>query len=762
MPPLTGFNNKGFNTQTTDLRQTMSNQMTQQTSKKPWWTALISELGGAGGAATGAATGATIGSVIPGIGTAIGGLVGGAAGAFLGGTGGRLAENKIRDNRFNVGSALGEGTTDAVFSGASGLNDIRKGAKAAKALSSVARVADAPDTIISKAAKGIPVKYVPNLANGTATTQISRNTLTNPNIEELGNAIGTLKKNGFIVQHELGSTPGSILSPKSSSVALTGRRTAIPLSTVDAGNPETLLAKPQAVTTTIIPGASGDLSSVIRPPERVGLLQGIGKSLRVGASGYGIGAGSAANQLDANASDAIGNTLKTLRIPATAPETQARMLGGHIDNLENVLSAQYTKANVPVTQREINHLGANIIGQVTNTGGLSKGAENFALEQAQKLSKAKDVNEVWQFTKDLARNATNFGANPDSKLVDKEAAARIILDQTRGFLNGKVPGVAATNDLYHQAKTAEKFILDAAKDKGGGLIQRGMSLASVKAAEAKTGALLEGVGKFTAGTGAPITQLTHQGVVQAPGNLLHSFTDAQQPAQAPQSGPQALLGSGQSQDTTASLLGQANGGGDATSALLGQSQQSTSQSGPSLQSLQQAIQQDISSTGGKNIDHLMQLGQLYGIVDSSGNPTGTNGGKTLSAAATKDVANATGGLESLQQLATTIQQSGVPKATIIPGRTLLGGLGASKLGTGAYDTAARNVQDVITRLRSGAAITDQEAAFYSSQLPQAFDSADTIQRKLQSFQDLFTRIATQGGGQGSQQVDLLSQMNGAQ
>lgn len=770
MPPLTGFSNKGFTDTNSDPRQAMSAQMNQQQQKKPWWTALISELGGAGGAAGGVATGAAIGSVVPGLGTAVGGLIGGAAGAFLGGTGGRLAENKIRDNKFNVGSALGEGATDAVFSGLSGANDIRKGLNATKALGSIARVADTPATIISKSAKGIPIKYVPSTATGTGTSTVSKNLLVNPTVGNLQDSYNKLLQQGYKVGSKTTDIPSTntiriknpvkginITEPSSNriivakqaptimktsqnaptpSVLLSGKKTSVPLTQLDAGNPQTLLAKPQAVTNTVVPAISGDLSSVLQAPEKVGLLQSVGKSLKAGASGYGIGAGGTANQLDANASDAIGNTLKTLKIPATAPETQARMLGNHIDNMGNLLSAQYAKANVPIARTDINHLGANIISTVTNTAGLGKGAENFALEQAQKLSKAKDVNEVWQFTKDLARNATNFGANPDSKLVDKEAAARIILDQTRGFLNGKVPGVAATNDLYHQAKTAESFVLDAAKDKGGGLIQRLASSAPAKTLEAKGGALLEGVGKATSGTGGPLTQLTHQGVVQTPANLLHGFTDARQTAQAPQGGPQALLGNGQPQDATASLLGQANGGGDATASLLGQPQQQSAQSGPSLASLQQAIQQDIQSTGGKNINNLMQLGQLYGIVDSSGNPVTTGGnGITVGKVSAQQNALAKSARTSLGQLAQLIQQDPTiieKNATPGQGTPLIGSLVSSAAGASNYHALADNVLSSLIHLQTGATATKEEVTAAHGQLPQPGDPPEVQQRKLQT------------------------------
>jgi hypothetical protein len=89
-----------------------------------------------------------IGSVVPGVGTAIGGLAGAILGGFAGGTGGRLVENKVRDNKFNAGSAFKEGALDAAFSGVGAGFQALKGAKAVgdlnKALPESAGIAKAP------------------------------------------------------------------------------------------------------------------------------------------------------------------------------------------------------------------------------------------------------------------------------------------------------------------------------------------------------------------------------------------------------------------------------------------------------------------------------------------------------------------------------------------------------------------------------------------------------------------------------------------
>lgn len=167
----------------------------------------------------------------------------------------------------------------------------------------------------------------------------------------------------------------------------------------------------------------------------------------------------------------------------------------------------------------------------------------------------------------------------------------------------------------------------------------------------------------------------------------------------------------------------------------------TDQSGASIfnkDNVQSLILQDLASNGGKNVSTLLALYKAFGEDQAQ---------KPLSSTAATAIGNANSGLNSLQQLEDIIsQQGGVSKGTLVPGRDLFGGLGANALGTASYDTAAKNIQDVITRLRSGAAITPDEAAFYNSQLPSAFDSPDVISQKTQMFKDLFNSVADRTGG----------------
>lgn len=103
----------------------------KQRGRGGFLSSIISELSGAGGAAGGAAAGATAGSVVPGLGTLVGGIIGAGIGGFAGGTGGRLLENKYRDNEYRAGEALKEGA----LSGALGVAG--SGFQAARGLKAV-------------------------------------------------------------------------------------------------------------------------------------------------------------------------------------------------------------------------------------------------------------------------------------------------------------------------------------------------------------------------------------------------------------------------------------------------------------------------------------------------------------------------------------------------------------------------------------------------------------------------------------------------
>jgi hypothetical protein len=110
---------------------------------------------------------------------------------------------------------------------------------------------------------------------------------------------------------------------------------------------------------------------------------------------------------------------------------------------------------------------------------------------------------------------------------------------------------------------------------------------------------------------------------------------------------------------------------------------------------------------------------------------------------TKEQGNAASGLRALGVLSQTLSSGG--------GGIERGALFAQNLPFQGFSsqaqlmkTSANEVQDVLQRMRTGAAINETEYEFYKNQLPKFTDKPETIAYKLQIFQQLFSSLAAQG------------------
>lgn len=142
----------------------------KQRGRGGFLSSLISEIGGAGGALGGAAAGAAAGSIVPGIGNLVGGIIGAGIGGFTGGAGGRLVENKVRDNEYRLGDALKEGALSGAFGAAGSGFQAARGLKAVGGLKGLqAATAAGGDDALVAASKSILTggkKAGISLANG--------------------------------------------------------------------------------------------------------------------------------------------------------------------------------------------------------------------------------------------------------------------------------------------------------------------------------------------------------------------------------------------------------------------------------------------------------------------------------------------------------------------------------------------------------------------------------------------------------------------
>lgn len=125
--------------------------------------------------------------------------------------------------------------------------------------------------------------------------------------------------------------------------------------------------------------------------------------------------------------------------------------------------------------------------------------------------------------------------------------------------------------------------------------------------------------------------------------------------------------------------------------------------------------------------------------------------KAMGVEAVKNMNNAQTGLQSLNDLEAMINNdSSLVTKAAAPDVAILNGL----MGTSQYRAAIKNVQDAMSRLRSGASMTEQESARFDKMLPSIGDDPQTVQYKIQQFRDYFGSYLQNPGTSSTQ--DLAS------
>lgn len=141
----------------------------------------------------------------------------------------------------------------------------------------------------------------------------------------------------------------------------------------------------------------------------------------------------------------------------------------------------------------------------------------------------------------------------------------------------------------------------------------------------------------------------------------------------------------------------------------------------------------------------------------------TGAGEPLSAEASKVISNAQSGLDSLSILEGAINSDpGILGRSAISGTVNPFGITGNLLGTGQFETAKQNVIDVIARLRTGAAITNDEAGRFAKLIPQPADNPAVVQQKLQMLRNQFQQVANRTGSAGTDASGLVAALGGAQ
>lgn len=419
-------------------------------------------------------------------------------------------------------------------------------------------------------------------------------------------------------------------------------------------------------------------------------------------------------------------------IRAGKPIDQARDAQKVLSGVTKSLDDTLTKIDRPLQVQEPSSVIARALEIAKDNAAITKATPTLEKFKG-KIEKAKSLKELEAIRReadDLAFASTGAGK------TSAAAQSHAVRDAIDEFITPLSAEYKAIKGDYSLARDALESTSKASKNAKGFTMPftgREVGKQTISGAQNKVAAKLSGAGSL------PPTPSTDA-------SSFRPFLSQTAKATVPQVGYRAagsavlgtpFVGTGQAEET------QPTEGID--SAPLQQPSPNQPQPNPMFDpaNVQSAVQQIIASGGSvKDAAEYVNLVQTLQQMNPSEKP--------LSAEASKVVANANSGLTSLSQLEGIInEQGGVSKGTLVPGRSLFGGLGANVLGTAEYDTAAKNLTDVITRLRTGAALTNEEAAFYQSQVPQAFDSPEVRQQKIQMFKDLFSSVASRSGSAGT-------------
>lgn len=144
----------------------------------------------------------------------------------------------------------------------------------------------------------------------------------------------------------------------------------------------------------------------------------------------------------------------------------------------------------------------------------------------------------------------------------------------------------------------------------------------------------------------------------------------------------------------------------------------------------------------KNADTYITLYKLFNEGQGAKKPMSAESAKTLS--------NAQTGLSALDQIEGQLQSDpSIQQRGGISGAFNPFGAVSGVLGTGEYENARGQARDIIARIRTGAALTNDEAKAFDKFLPQPGDSQSTVQQKLGTLRSQFQYIMDNAGGAGT-------------
>lgn len=457
-----------------------------------------------------------------------------------------------------------------------------------------------------------------------------------------------------------------------------------------------------------------------------------GQQMEARSGGYGIGAKqSGSRPLGFKASQDINKTLQEEGIKAGNPLMRQRLTEEKLSGYGQQINDALQTANRPLTSVEKRNI-ANQIKTSVEEAGVDDTTRKHALQIAKNFQdQVDDVQGLVNFRRQLDQNNISYITNPDAATAAKQQAALGARGAVSEATNNIAPDIKDLNMKYHNLSNANDYLIGGAKDinnANGGIVGRVVNSGPVQSAESKLGRGIQKVTGNATETPSPTTGTT--GVLRkmmgfapenayrtgAPGVISADLSNPySQPTEQPTE-PEPMMGAELGiQEEPASMYSQDN--------------------------LLKDIQKDP-----KNMEKYLALYKEL-------NPEG-KAAKPLSAEASKQLGNAQSGLSALEMLASEYNKNpNVVNANAVAG--LGGNLGRGIAGTQGYEAARKEIIDVLTKLRTGAAMTASEEAQYKSMLPSAFDSPETVAQKLGRYQELFQGII-QRAQAGSPDLETMS------
>ena len=390
---------------------------------------------------------------------------------------------------------------------------------------------------------------------------------------------------------------------------------------------------------------------------------------------------------------------------------------------------------------------SNLLKQIDDAADLvdiediRKVAQDAAYNKSGSLgtaSAAKQSGIVRGAIDDFVTNLSDDGAKAYKASKGHWSTANDLLELASKNTNQKGFGIPLFGTIRAPVTGASAKLGKLADDAGGKVGSLSNALSGLPAKELARGTVGRGVANQFMGL-APgdndEQQAPQEGeIVFDDGNPLHLSTSVAEFDEVAK-----MLGIEGDRDTVLARNAMFPGGVDPQQAESEGGQEGSFQ-GVDPREIQQMMIQDLQTTGGKNISELMKILEVNELI-------GGSGAEALTGDALKNANNAQSGLDALSQIQSSL--SADPSSALKASLPNPFGLTAALTGSGSHRAAQTNLADVIGRLRSGAAINEDEEARFLSLLPQAFDDDATIAYKYQQLQSLLSPIANQGASPNS-------------